>query len=346
MILQKILQQCAYQRIMENAYNLCGKNNLPMNKLGVYSQIPIQKITFGRKLLRNPRISLEDLLVSIKQKGLINPPLVRLKDDHYELVAGHRRFEACKLLGWQNITCHIVDVDDKNAYEISLIENVQQKTMSPIEEARAFKEYVDTFGWGSESDLARRIGKSQEYISKRIRLLSLPESLQKDVLEGRISVSAAEELLPVNDKVIVQELGDYIAQNGLNKEETRQIVKVTRKNFDIQNRLVKDKIASIRLKDLEEGRAQERGLSEVYDTLRAMLKKSILGIRISLKNIDDVAEELEELQYEDSRYGWIINEIIMQNRFRLHEQLDLLLKQSTKLSRLYEKERMRLSTSY
>jgi ParB family chromosome partitioning protein len=317
-----------------------------MDKPGVYSLIPIHNIVIGSRLLRNPRVSLEDLLISIKQKGLINPPLVRLKDDHYEIVAGHRRLEACKLLGWQNITCHIVDVDDKNAYEISLIENVQQKSMSPIEEARAFKEYVDTFGWGSESDLARRIGKSQEYISKRIRLLSLPESLQKDVLEGRISVSAAEELLPVNDKVIAQELGDYIAQNGLNREETRQIVKVTRKNFDIQNTLFKDKIVAIRLKDREEDKSQERGLSEVYETLRAMLKKSILGIRISLKNIDDVAEELEELQYEDSRYGWIINEIIMQNRFRLHEQLDLLLKQSAKLSRLYEKERIKLSTSY
>jgi ParB family chromosome partitioning protein len=317
-----------------------------MDKPGVYSLIPIHNIVIGSRLLRNPRVSLEDLLISIKQKGLINPPLVRLKDDHYEIVAGHRRLEACKLLGWQNITCHIVDVDDKNAYEISLIENVQQKSMSPIEEARAFKEYVDTFGWGSESDLARRIGKSQEYISKRIRLLSLPESLQKDVLEGRISVSAAEELLPVNDKVIVQELGDYIAQNGLNREETRQIVKVTRKNFDIQNTLFKDKIVAIRLKDREEDKSQERGLSEVYETLRAMLKKSILGIRISLKNIDDVAEELEELQYEDSRYGWIINEIIMQNRFRLHEQLDLLLKQSAKLSRLYEKERIKLSTRY
>jgi ParB family chromosome partitioning protein len=317
-----------------------------MDKPGVYSLIPIHNIVIGSRLLRNPRVSLEDLLISIKQKGLINPPLVRLKDDHYEIVAGHRRLEACKLLGWQNITCHIVDVDDKNAYEISLIENVQQKSMSPIEEARAFKEYVDTFGWGSESDLARRIGKSQEYISKRIRLLSLPERLQKDVLEGRISVSAAEELLPVNDKVIVQELGDYIAQNGLNREETRQIVKVTRKNFDIQNTLFKDKIVAIRLKDREEDKSQERGLSEVYETLRAMLKKSILGIRISLKNIDDVAEELEELQYEDSRYGWIINEIIMQNRFRLHEQLDLLLKQSAKLSRLYEKERIKLSTRY
>jgi ParB family transcriptional regulator, chromosome partitioning protein len=319
-----------------------------MNKPGIYSQIPLQNIKTGRRLLRNPRISLEDLLISIKQKGLINPPLVRLRDDHYEIVAGHRRLEACKLLGWHTITCHIVDVDDKNAYEISLIENVQQKTMSPIEEARAFKEYVDAFGWGSESDLAQRIGKSQEYISRRIRLLSLPEGLQKDVLEERISVSTAEELLPLNDnKAILQELGNYVTENRLNKQETRQIVKVARKNFDIDEREFKDKIAtSVKLKALEGDNAPDNRLLDVYETLRATLKKSILGIRISLNNIDDVAEELESIQYENSRYGWIINEIIMQNRFRLHEQLDLLLKQSSKLSRLYEKERMQLSASH
>jgi len=290
---------------------------------------------------------LEDLLISIKQKGLINPPLVRLKNDHYEMVAGHRRLEACKLLGWQNITCHIVDIDDKNAYEISLIENVQQKTMSPIEEAHAFKEYVDTFGWGSESDLARRIGKSQEYISKRIRLLSLPEGLQKDVLEGKMSVSTAEELLPLNDNAIVQELGTYVAQNALNKEETRQIVKVMRNTSDVHDTVFKDRLATtIKLKDLEEDKARDNGLSEVYDALRATLKKSILGVRISLKNIDDLVEDLEGIQYDNSGYGWIIKEIVMENRFRLHQQLDVLLKESSKLARLYERERMQLSASY
>jgi len=335
-----------YYKIIENAYNLCGLGNPLVNKLGIYSQIPLQNIVIGHRLLRNPRVSLEDLLISIKQKGLINPPLVRLKKDHYEMIAGHRRLEACKLLGWQNITCHIVDVDDKNAYEISLIENVQQKTMSPIEEARAFKEYVDTFGWGSESDLANRIGKSQEYISKRMRLLSLPESLQKDVLEGRMSVSTAEELLPLNGNVIVQELGTYVAQNALNKEETRQMVKVMRKNLDVPDAVIEDRLATtIKLKDLEEAKAKDNRLSEVCEALRSTLKRSILGIRISLKNIDDVVEDLEDTQYDNSEYGWIIKEIIMENRFRLHEQLDLLLKQSTKLSKLFEKEPPQLSAS-
>jgi hypothetical protein len=150
-----------------------------------------------------------------------------------------------------------------------------------------------------------------------------------------------------DNKVVLRELGNYVAANKLNKQETRQIVKITRKNFDIDETDLKDNIATtIKLKALEEDKVLDNRLSEVYKTLRATLKKSILGIRISLNNIDDIAEELESIQYENSRYGWIINEIIMQNRFRLHEQLDLLLKQNSKLSRLYEKERVELSASH
>lgn len=327
-------------------YNLLIFTIYLVNKPGVYSQIPIRNIIAGSRPIRNPHVCLEDLLISIKQKGLINPPLVRLEKDHYEIVAGHRRLEACKLLGWQNITCHIVDIDDKDAYEISLIENIQQKTMSPIEEARAFKGYVDTFGWGSESELACRIGKSQEYISKRIRLLSLPENLQKDVQEGTMSVSTAEELLPLNDNVIVQQVGNYVAQNALNKQETRQMVRVMRRNVDIQGIVFKDRLATtIKVKDLDEAKARDNRLSEVYEALRSTLKRSILGVRISLKNIDDVVEDLEDTQYDNLECGWVIKEIIMENRFRLHEQLDLLLKQSTKLARLFDKERSQLSAN-
>ena len=327
-------------------YNLHTLTIYLVNKPGVYSQVPIRNIVAGSRPLRNPQVCLEDLVISIKQKGLINPPLVRLQKDRYELIAGHRRLEACKLLGWQNITCHIVDLDDKDAYEISLIENIQQKTMSPVEEARAFKEYVDTFGWGSESELACRIGKSQEYISKRIRLLSLPENLQKEVQEGTMSVSTAEELLPLNDNVIVQQVGNYVAQNALNKQETRQMVRVMRRNLDIQGIVFKDRLATtIKVKDLEEAKARDNRLSELYEVLRSTLKRSTIGVRISLKNIDDVVEDLEDTQYDNLECGWIIKEIIMENRFRLHEQLDLLLKQSTKLARLFEKERTQLSAN-
>ncbi|MDQ3902694.1 MAG: ParB/RepB/Spo0J family partition protein [Thermoproteota archaeon] len=307
---------------------------------GIFFQIPIQDIRISHRLLRNPSTSIEDLLISIKQKGLINPLTVRLKDNYYEIIAGHRRLEACKGLGWKKVICHIVDVDDKTAYEMSVIENVQQKTMSPIEEARAFKDYVETFGWGSESDLASRIGKSQEYISKRRRLLSLPPSLQQDMLEGRMKISTAEELLPLNDSEIVRELGNYIKKNALNKQETRRVVKVLRNDTNVQDMLLKEAIASTTsFKDFEQSNTEDDSLPKVYDTLNAMFERSMLGIRISLKNIDDLVEDMSDEQYGHLRFGWLIREIIMQHRFTLHQQLDLLLRQRSKLERLHKRHK-------
>ena len=117
----------------------------------------------------------DDLSYSIREKGLLQPILVRSVDSFYEIIAGHRRYNACKKLGWRKIICHIVEMDDKDAFEISLIENIQRKNLNPIEEAQAYKVYVLNFGWGGISDLASRIGTSISYIDKRLRLLDLPE---------------------------------------------------------------------------------------------------------------------------------------------------------------------------
>lgn len=319
-----------------------------MTNAGLFFQIPIANVRPSSQILRNPFKSIEDLVISIKQNGLINPPTVRLIDDEYEIIAGHRRIEACKLLGWKKVTCHVVDADNKTAYEISVIENVQQETLSPIEEAHAFQNYVEIFGWGSESDLARRIGKSQEYISKRIRLLSLPANLQKDILEGRINVSTAEELLSLHNDEIAQELGKYIEKNAWNKQETRQVVNVLRKDLNVHDRLqIKDSIAStINPEDLEQANTQDNTLPKLYDALNARFKKSILGIRISLKNMDEVVEDLDGIQYDNFQFGWFIKEMIMEHRLRLHQQLDLLLNQRSKLERFCNKRRHVASSKF
>ncbi|MGA9150979.1 MAG: ParB/RepB/Spo0J family partition protein [Candidatus Nitrosopolaris sp.] len=100
----------------------------------------------------------EELAKSIQQKGLLQPILVRTLDGYFEIVAGNRRFCACKALGWKKIACHIIELVDKQAFEVSLVENIQRKTISPLDEANAFKAYVSDFGWGGVSDLASKIG--------------------------------------------------------------------------------------------------------------------------------------------------------------------------------------------
>lgn len=86
----------------------------------------------------------------------------------YEVVADNRRFAATKL-GLRKISCHLIDLSDKEAYELVLVENVQHKTLNPIEEAIAFGRYVESHGWGGVTNLARRIGRSQEFVTRRIQ---------------------------------------------------------------------------------------------------------------------------------------------------------------------------------
>src|SRR5215216_808317 len=97
-------------------------------------------------------VEVSTLSYSIAQKGLLQPIIVRPKEEYYEIIAGNRRFEACKSLGWRKITCHILDLTDKDAFEVSLTENIQRKSLNPLEEALAFKMYVKDFGWGGISD--------------------------------------------------------------------------------------------------------------------------------------------------------------------------------------------------
>jgi ParB family transcriptional regulator, chromosome partitioning protein len=98
--------------------------------------------------IRSEIIEAYELANSINQKGLLQPIIVRPKEGFFQIVAGNRRFEACKLLAWKKIPCHIIELDDKAAFEVSLIENIQRQTLNPLDEAQAFKTYVDDFGWG------------------------------------------------------------------------------------------------------------------------------------------------------------------------------------------------------
>src|SRR5713101_6551634 len=111
---------------------------------------------------------LNELAASIKEHGLLQPIVVRPLQYEYEVVAGNRRLAAIRLLRLRKISSHIIDLTEKEAYEVALVENVQHKTLNPIEEAVAFGQYVEGYGWGGMSELAKRIGRSQEFVTRRI----------------------------------------------------------------------------------------------------------------------------------------------------------------------------------
>ena len=128
-----------------------------------------------RDKFQRSHLDCEALVNSIREHGLLQPILIRPLEHGFEIVAGHRRFQACRTLRWRFIPSKIRELSDKQAYEIQLTENIQRKSMDPIEEAEAFRRYVIDFGWGGVSELARKIGKSEEYVSHHMQLLKLPD---------------------------------------------------------------------------------------------------------------------------------------------------------------------------
>src|SRR6185437_12931514 len=171
-------------------------------------------------------VSVKNLSYSIKQHGLLQPIVVRTKDNTYfEIVAGSTRHLACKSLNWKKIPCHIVHLNDIQTFEMSLVENIQRESLSPLEEAKSFKLFVIEKGWGSISNLSLKIGKSPSYITKRISLLDLPPDIQQSIESDDLKPSSAEELLSIKDPERQSQLGKLIIKRHLTTMNARKLVR-------------------------------------------------------------------------------------------------------------------------
>ena len=172
------------------------------------------------------QVVIDTLANSIKQHGLIQPIVVRaLEDDRFEVVAGCRRYLACRSLNWKKIPCHTVHLNDIQTFEMALVENIQRESLSPLEEAKSFKTYVLDRGWGSISDLSLKIGKSSSYITKRISLLDLPPDIKESIENSELKPSSAEELLAIKDPERQSQLGKMILKRRLTTMKVRELVR-------------------------------------------------------------------------------------------------------------------------
>ena len=152
--------------------------------------------------------ALQELAVSIHQNGLIQPITVRKVDDHYEIIAGERRYRACLLLQMEKVPCYVLTPNEDQAAQMALVENVQRKDLSAIEEARSYLQIMRQCHMTQEQ-LAEKIGKSQSSVANKIRLLNLPEEIQGGVMEGKITERHARALLSAsveNQKKIYQDI--------------------------------------------------------------------------------------------------------------------------------------------
>lgn len=298
-----------------------------MSYFGILEDINISKIHHPNNQIRDLGNNLNELAESIKQHGLLQPIVVRPIQHEYEVVAGNRRLAAASLLKLRKICCHILELSDKEAYEVGLVENVQHKTMNAVEEAVAFNKYVESYGWGGVSELAKRIGRSQEFVTKRIQLLRLPCKVRDEIIRQRITPSIALELLPL-DKESMEEVGDFIIRNSLSKNEARCIVKDSKKEKDlaIGDIGIKSSVDSINF-DNEGMTTHEK---ELY-LLDKTLMRSIVVMKSTLVNFDDIINSVND--------DWILKELLMQYRLIIHGDIDTFLK-------LRKRLRMKMPRNY
>lgn len=270
----------------------------------ITEDLPISEIKLPENQLRSHH-NLDELVVSISQRGLLHPIIVRTVNGRplYEIVAGCRRYLACKKIGKRKIACQITDLSDKEAFEVSIIENVQRMTLETMDEATAFKTYVSDKGWGGVSQLAAKLGKSVSYVTKRIMLLDLPKEVRKSIGESTLNPSVAQELIYLQSKEDKSKLAKLIINRRLTTSNVRKMVK------EMNDKILDETY----IKDSTGGNIK----------LQRSFDKTIIAIRIAMNRIGNIIDETDD--------DWIVKEILMQHKRRLHEQIDILINQKKRI---------------
>lgn len=193
---------------------------------------------------------LNSLADSIKNYGIINPILVRKKDDKYEIIAGERRFRAAKKVGLTEVPVIIKNADEQQMAQLALIENIQRQGLTPIEEAKSYEEIMRICNQ-TQASLAEKLGKSQSSIANKIRLLSLPQEIQDALDNKKISERHARRLIAVEDKDKQIELLNRIIKERLTVKETEKIINEKQATDEEIKQAISDIMKSLNIKEEE-----------------------------------------------------------------------------------------------
>lgn len=190
--------------------------NLKIDKIVTNSNQP-------RKYFDNGKMS--ELKDSIKNSGLLQPITVRkISNGKYEIVAGERRYRACRELGMENIPVIEMNVGDARGYELSVLENIQRENLNPIEEAESYLMLMEVYGYTQEK-LSEKLGKTRSSVSNKMRILKLPASVKEMVKKGEISYGHARTLLSLSDEKKIEEAAKEIINKRYSVREIERRVK-------------------------------------------------------------------------------------------------------------------------
>jgi len=210
----------------------------------------------------------KELALSIKEKGIVQPILIRPSGDGYELIAGERRLRAVRSLGFKEIPAIIKAVDDINALELSLIENIQREELNPIEEARAYQRLLDEFSFTQEK-VGEAVGRERATVANSLRLLALPKLVQEHISKGLLSVGHAKVILSAADNAEQIALSKRVIRKGLSVRALENIVRkkgpAKKRGIETDNdtRMIEEKIQERLGTKVRISRGKKRGTIEI-----------------------------------------------------------------------------------
>ena len=200
--------------------------------------------------------SLEELSASIKTYGILNPILVRPSNDKYEIIAGERRYRAAKMAGFKQVPVIVKNVDENKLAEIALIENLQRENISPIEEAESYEQILKLSSM-TEQELSQIVGKSQSFISNKLRLLKLPNNIKEALSQRKISERHARSLMTIDEEAKQTELLNRIINEKLTVKELDNIINEKQITADEINKAISDIMKTLEINE-EEKQKEEK----------------------------------------------------------------------------------------
>lgn len=247
--------------------------------------------------------ALKELSESIKEHGVIQPIIVRPVGDKFEIIAGERRYKASTIAHKETIPCIVRNLDDVNSSKVALLENLQRKDLTPIEEARTYQTIIKISGQ-TQAELAKSLGKSQSAIANKMRLLLLDEEVQEALLEEKISERHARSLLNIEDKVRQKELLKEVIDTRMTVKDLDDMIKEENNPSEAKFLQTHDEIKEDPI--LEDNAATEKEFLKSYDKIQEEIKdldglESKLELHEfkpdTLKPLnDDVFAEKEEIE--------------------------------------------------
>ncbi|MFI3284037.1 MAG: ParB/RepB/Spo0J family partition protein [Erysipelotrichaceae bacterium] len=218
--------------------------------------------------------TIQELAQSIQEHGLIQPVVVRKIKENYEIIAGERRFRACKLLDMQHIPCILMETDETESAHLALVENIQRENLSAIEEAKAYVRILEETKI-TQSELAKKMGKTQSALANKIRLLNLPQHIQEKVSAKIITERHARALLKVDEDKLDKAVNTII-EKGYNVAQSEDYIKsLTEPKKEIKKPTTRGYSASIKI-----------GMNTIQQAI-SMCQKSNIDVSYEVSESDD-----------------------------------------------------------